>query len=94
MVETSTACGYQEDEAANGELTATIARLYSELTKVTGLVISVRMISQTLPTTMQQSCDALCPELVFPALANELLSHANESIALLEEVESLIRKQH
>jgi hypothetical protein len=64
-----------------------------ELSKVIGLSSSVRIIGQALPVTSLENDDAICPEIVFPALALGLLQHGNKSMSLIERLQGLLRDQ-
>ena len=67
--------------------------LNTELCKVIGLGVSVHCIGQDLPATPIGEDDAICPELVFPALACGLLQHANRSLSIIEKLQDLLREQ-
>lgn len=74
-------------------IAATIKQLIGQLIGVTALGASVKGIAQDLPATLIEEEETVCPEVVFPVLAKEIIQHCNESLSLVEHLEKMLREQ-
>lgn len=69
---------------------AVLDQLVSEILAVQGLASSIRSIGLGLPATAFDTDEVLAPELVFPALGGDVLSHGAKSLTLIEALRTLL----
>lgn len=67
--------------------------LIVELHKAIALSSSVRSIAHDLPISPLEVEDVIAAELVFPALAGEIIQRCNASLTLIQTLEALLREQ-
>jgi hypothetical protein len=76
----------------NPKLGELLRSLSGALCNVIGTAQSIRVIGEALPTTPHDDEDIICPELVFPALADGVNVHANSALSLVEQIETLLQE--
>jgi predicted sugar kinase len=75
------------------QIEETFRRLNCLLTDVFGATQNIRVIGESLPTTPLEDSDAICPELLFPALAAGVQEDINKAMSIVEELQTLCKKK-